>query len=483
MSEVIKVCLKHEFNWMKRDLFFLSGMIILSALLCRFFSVNDFIVLLIVMFFVVKSFMFMNAFTLSPGRGDSFSWKLLQGFPLSKIDLIKFVVASGMFASLPLLVLIVSFWRFISKELLSADYNVIHVALNLIFIFTFFLICTVNNQIQYPRKEFQKKNATNTLLKSISRYLIIFVFLLYALIILDRIENNYGIEPLYYLDVVCKKIIEIGTSWWSVPILIVANYFLYEQTLDLWINEKRSYRPNDWNPKKEYSRIATSLCLLIAGIYITDFSTPDIYYGKANTLVYKKKYNELEKVLAAKDKSKLTNIYGANPMLVALNEGNLEMVKFLESKGFSFEGRITSKKSKYYGFDALMFAVNSGKENVVDYLFSKNIKNNVLNEMSGYYPIHYAAYACKPQIVDVLIKNGADINVLNNKGQTPLIVASRAKCYSAVVTLTEAGAQFAIADKSGKTALDHLKGFKEKYVDDLKYYVEKHSRVPASEAK
>lgn len=483
MSEAIKIILKHEFNWMKRDFYFLCGMITLSALLCRFFSANNVIVLLVVIFLVVKSFMFMNAYSLLSGRGNSFSWKLLQGLPLSKVDLIKLVVASGMFANLPLLLVIVLFWSFISKELLSADYNVVHVAFNLVFVFTYFLICTVCGQIEYPRKEFQKKNATNTLLKSIGFYLIIFASLLYAAIFLGWIENNYGMQPFYYLIAAVKKITEVVSSWWSVPILIVANFHLYKCTLSLWVNEKRTYKPNDWNPKKEYSQITISLCLLVVGIYTTDLSTPDIYYGKVNTLVYNKKYLELEKALALEDNSKLTNIYGMNPMLVALNEGNLEMVKFLESKKLSFAGRITDKKNQYYGFDALMFSVNSGKKDVVEYLFSKNIKNNVLNDVSGFYPIHYASYRCKPQMVDVLIKNGADINVLNDKGQTPLIVASRAKCYPAVVTLTEAGAHFEIADKSGKTALDHLKGIKEKYADDLKYYIEKHSRMPASEAK
>lgn len=48
---------------------------------------------------------------------------------------------------------------------------------------------------------------------------------------------------------------------------------------------------------------------------------------------------------------------------------------------------------------------------------------------------------------------------------------------------TEAGARFDVADKSGKTALDHLKGCKEKCSDDLKYFVEKHSRLPVSVTK
>ncbi|MGZ3789557.1 MAG: hypothetical protein ACXVLQ_13600, partial [Bacteriovorax sp.] len=146
MSETIKVCLKHEFNWMKRDFFLLNGMIILSALICRFLPVHEVVVLLIVMFLVVKSFMFMNTYSLSPGQGDSFSWKFLQGLPLSKIDLIKLIVLSGAISALPFLLFLISFWRFISKVLFTADYNILHVALNLFFIFTYFLICAIYGQ-------------------------------------------------------------------------------------------------------------------------------------------------------------------------------------------------------------------------------------------------------------------------------------------------------------------------------------------------
>ncbi|MGZ3790609.1 MAG: ankyrin repeat domain-containing protein, partial [Bacteriovorax sp.] len=384
---------------------------------------------------------------------------------------------------LPFLLFLISFWRFISKVLFTADYNILHVALNLFFIFTYFLICAIYGQIHYPRKEFQKKNATNTLIKSVSFYLTIFVFLLYALLFFDWVENNYGIQPLHYLIDAFKRTLDLATSWWSVPMLIAGNIFIYKKTLRLWINEKLSYRPNVWNPKKEYSQILSSVCLLAVAFYATDFSTPDIYYGKVNTLVYKKNYKELEKALTEDGPSKWSNIYGMNPMLVAVNEGNLEMIKFLESKGLSFNGRITSKKNKYYGFDAFMFAVNSGKGNVVEYLLSKNFKNNVYNELSGFYPIHYAASTCKPQMIDVLVKNGADINVLNDKGETPLIVATQVMCFSSIVTLNEAGARFDLADKSGKTALDHLKGRKEKGSDDLRYFLEKHSRLPASETK
>lgn len=483
MSEVIKVCLKHEFNWMKRDFFFLNGMIILSALICHFLPVHDGVVLLVILFLVVRTLMFTKAYSISPGQGDSFSWKFLQGLPLSKIDLIKLIVISGTISTLPFLLFIVSFWKFISKALFTAEYNILHVILNLVFIFTYFMIAAIYNQIQYPRKEFQKKNASNTLIKSVRFYLTVFVVFLYVLISLAWFENTYGLELLQYLVDAFKKIIEVGTSWWSVPILIVGNFYLYRKTLLIWINEKLSYKPNVWNPRKEYSLIFASVGFLAIAFYSTDFSTPDIYYGKVNTLVYKKKYNELEKALIDEGASKWTNIYGMNPMLVALNEGNLEMVKFLESKGISFNGRITNKKNTYYGFDALMFAVNSGKGKIVEYLLSKNFKSNVFNELSGFYPIHYAANNCMPQMIDVLVKNGTDINVRNKLGETPLIVAARGKCYAAVVTLNEARARFDVTDKSGKTALDHLKGCKKKCSDHLKYYVEKHSRLPASETK
>ncbi len=81
-------------------------------------------------------------------------------------------------------------------------------------------------------------------------------------------------------------------------------------------------------------------------------------------------------------------------------------------------------------------------------------------------------------MLDLLIKEGSDVNSLNDKGETPLIVAVKSGCLPAAVTLKEAGATFDIADKKGKKALDHIPN--EKYYSEFKYFIEKNSRIPSS---
>lgn len=49
----------------------------------------------------------------------------------------------------------------------------------------------------------------------------------------------------------------------------------------------------------------------------------------------------------------------------------------------------------------------------------------LITNFSGYTPLHNAAQWCKPEIVDLLIKHGANVNATTPGGWTPLDLASR----------------------------------------------------------
>ena len=80
-------------------------------------------------------------------------------------------------------------------------------------------------------------------------------------------------------------------------------------------------------------------------------------------------------------------------------------------------------------------------------------------------------------MLDFLIKNGADVNSLNDKGETPLIVAAKRNCFPSAVSLQAAGASFEIVDKNGKRAASYFLKSKNK---EFHYFLEKHSRLPSS---
>ena len=60
---------------------------------------------------------------------------------------------------------------------------------------------------------------------------------------------------------------------------------------------------------------------------------------------------------------------------------------------------------------------------MVDYLISNGANTNVKDEY-GNTPLHYASLYGKSKVVKYLINKGADINKKNNKGNTPLHYAS-----------------------------------------------------------
>ena len=72
-------------------------------------------------------------------------------------------------------------------------------------------------------------------------------------------------------------------------------------------------------------------------------------------------------------------------------------------------------------------------------------------------PIFEAINAIELSNVEYLIKEGANINVVNSSGETPLIVAAGLNRYDIVYILLEAGADFRVKDNWGKTVLYPLK--------------------------
>jgi len=215
-----------------------------------------------------------------------------------------------------------------------------------------------------------------------------------------------------------------------------------------------SYQSLVWNPKREYSILASSVLLLALGIYNTDFKASTNYQGEIQKLVFKKDYKSLGKLLTPKNIN-AKNKHDFTPMFVAIREGDIEMVKFLQSKGATIEGMINT--GKYKGFDALMLAIDSGKVAMLDYIVLMNADVKSIRTAAGFSPIHYASSYCRSEMVDHLIKAGAEINVLNDKGETPLFVASKYNCFSVAISLKEAGADFNVRNKKAQTAFDFVR--------------------------
>ncbi len=102
---------------------------------------------------------------------------------------------------------------------------------------------------------------------------------------------------------------------------------------------------------------------------------------------------------------------------------------------------------------------NGGREKqvaeTVQALIDAGADPNLLSR--GKRPLHEAVFGDwgSPKSVEVLLRNGADVNALNEHGQTALMLAAQHGEPECVRLLLNGGADRTLKDKQGKTAFDH----------------------------
>lgn len=118
---------------------------------------------------------------------------------------------------------------------------------------------------------------------------------------------------------------------------------------------------------------------------------------------------------------KMTNKYGATVLGMACGKGNLEVVKRLLRYGVDPNTRNTDNKNT-----ALHIAIKKKHEDIACFLIENGADHNIRNN-KGDTPLHINSHLDSVRVGKLLVSKGADIHAVDGRGRTPL--HSAALCY------------------------------------------------------
>ena len=139
----------------------------------------------------------------------------------------------------------------------------------------------------------------------------------------------------------------------------------------------------------------------------------------------------------------------------AAEEGNFEAVKQHLAAGTD----VNAKNEDDYGLTPLYYATGEGHKEIAELLIAEGADVNMKDDNGGT-PLHYAASFGHKEASELLIANGADLNAIVVDGQTPLLMAV-AKGHKEIIELLIAkGADINAKNAFNKTPLDAASDFK-----------------------
>ena len=79
-----------------------------------------------------------------------------------------------------------------------------------------------------------------------------------------------------------------------------------------------------------------------------------------------------------------------------------------------------------------------------------SVSSVTLGELQS--PLHYAARHDAAEVIDMLVEHGAEVNPVDYKGRTPLLLAAELDRSVAALKLLDLDAKAGIIDKTGEVA-------------------------------
>ena len=182
--------------------------------------------------------------------------------------------------------------------------------------------------------------------------------------------------------------------------------------------------------------------------------------------VYTGDVAEVERLLRAGADVSLANNYGATPMSLAAEVGNTEMLKLLLEIGADADSPNPD------GQTALLAVARTGNAKAAQLLLNEGATVDAREKWGGQTALMWASARRHPEMMQLLISKGADVNArsidrnyqrhvtaegrpksLDSGGLTPLLYAARENCMACVEVLLENGADIDLPDPDGVSPL------------------------------
>jgi hypothetical protein len=103
----------------------------------------------------------------------------------------------------------------------------------------------------------------------------------------------------------------------------------------------------------------------------------------------------------------------------------------------------------------MVVAVQNGDVKMAELLLSRGARVNGRDKLAG--PLHYAVMTHRMDMLDWLLAKGANVNARDNTGDTPLSLAAKNGEAAMARKLLARGADPALKNEEGLTAIDHAR--------------------------
>jgi ankyrin repeat protein len=208
-------------------------------------------------------------------------------------------------------------------------------------------------------------------------------------------------------------------------------------------------------------RGAKRLSLALAGgLMCAAWVSNVAYASSADTMIKAVKFDdvsEVKKQLANGGDPNLTDQNGMPILVIAAREKSDKVAAVLIA-----DSKTDLEKLDPAGENAMMLAALNGDLDIVKRLISKNAEVN----KKGWAPLHYAATNGHDDVAQLLVDHSAYIDAGSPNGTTPLMMAARGNHLATVKVLLNAGADPALKNQLGLTALDFAKQYHAKDVTE-----------------